>query len=249
MKKLTQLVAAALMLMFAGSAGQAQEIKAKTDKAATIYVAPLQFYKYYGIKTQVLQTGEKFPGREYSYTKTYEVGEKVKNINDVYDIVGEIPDADIEAINANLLARCKEFFGEDKVKLWPEEVKNKSGNYDQKSIDCEFYVILSRVAWSSPVKLKTFVFNERDKDYKMLGDLETIKITLFEKTKTGKKGKKALSTKKGVFYQVDPVVYHYTGEDDQSKAAAEFISTKANKALSDKVNELLDEFFAGISGS
>jgi len=249
MKKLIPFAAAVLMLMFAGSATLAQALKAKTDKAATIYVAPLQFYKYYGIKTQVLQTGEKFPGRDYSYTKTYEVGEKVKKINDVYDIVGEVPDADLEAINANLLARCKEFFGEDKVKVWPDDVKKGAGDYDQKAIDCEFYVILSRISWSGPVALKTFVFNEDDKEYKMMGDGETIKITIYEKTKAGKKGKKALSSNKGVFYQIDPLVYHYTGEDDQSKAAAEFISTKANKALADKVNELLDEFFAEIAGS
>ena len=135
------------------------------------------------------------------------------------------------------------------MKLWPEEAKNKLSNYDQKSIDCDFYVILSRVAWTSPVKLKTFVFNEEDKDYKMMGDMEMIKITLYEKTKAGKKGKKALATKKGVFYQIDPLVYHYVDEDSQSNAAAEFISAKANKALTDKVNELLDEFFTGISGS
>ncbi len=244
MKNLARFLTLTLALAGICFAGMAQGLKDKTDKAATIYVAPLQFYKYYGIKTQVLQTGEKFAGRDYSYTKSYEVGEKVKNINDVYDIVGEVPDAVLEAVNANLMARCQEYFGADKIKAWPEEVKKGSGSYDQKAIDSDFYIILSRVAWSSPVKLKTFVFNEDDKDYKMMGDMENIKITIYEKTKAGKKGKKVFSTNKGVFFEVDPLVYHYTGDDDQSKAAAEFIATKGNKALEDKVNALLDEFFA-----
>ena len=244
MKKVAQFIALTMMLTSICYASLAQGLKDKTAKAATIYVAPLQFYKYYGIKTQVLQTGEKFAGRDYSYGNTYEVGEKVKNINDVYDIVGEVPDEVLEVVNAALLARCKEYFGADKIKAWPDDVKKGSGDYDQKAIDSDFYIILSRAAWTSPVKLKTFVFNEQDKDYKMLGDLENIKITIYEKVKAGKKGKKVLSENKGVFFKVDPVVYHYTGEDDEQKAATAFISTKANKALIDKVNILLDEFFA-----
>lgn len=237
MKKITQFIVLTLMLTSISFAGLAQGLKGKTDKALTIYVAPLQHYKYYGIKRQVLQTGEKFPGRDYKSSGIYEVGEKVKVINDVYEIVGELPDAELEAINANLMTRCQEYFGADKIKIWPDGVKKKE-------IDCDFYIILSRAAWSSPVALKTFVFNERDKDHKMLGDMENIKITIFEKVKAGKKGKKVFSTNKGVFFKIDPVIYHYTGEDAELKAAMMFIETKANKALADKVNLLLDEFFA-----
>lgn len=246
MNRFTKITMAAIIAVCCANFGFSQSLKERIDKAEVIYVAPLKFHTHYALK--LAGGGEK---GAYSYSSEYEVGDKLDDATNpaiAYEIVNIFPQDKMDAINEQFLARCKEQFGEDKVKLWPEEIRNKTmGTWDQKKIESDFYIILKRAAKQTPVKLTTFQGNTPSMANRIVGSSDAITLTIFEKVKAGKKGKKMVRVIKKSFSGMEPNFIEYTG--DEYSDAAKKLSEIAIDNFSNVINAAIDELIAEISSA
>jgi len=245
MTKFTKIILTAIIAVCYWNFGFSQSLKERIDKAEVIYVAPLQFHNYFALRLAGGGTVS------YSYTNEYNVGDMVSDATDpniAYEISNIFPQDKMDAINEQLLSRCKKEFGEDKVKLWPEELKTKmTGGWDQKKIEGDFYIILQRAAWTSPVRMKTFESSNPAVANRVVGGGDAITLTIFEKVKAGKKGKKMARIIKNSYSGMDPISVEYTG--DGYSDAAKKLSETAIENFSKVVNAAIDELFAEISSA
>ena len=219
----------------------AQSLSEKIASADVIYVAPLQFYKYYGLKRG---GGGDVP---YSYKGEFTIGNRV-GVTDPsisYEIVGEVPADLLKSVSDNILNQLQEKWGADKVKAWPEDVKNKLGLYDEKQIDCKLYITMQRTLWREPIGLVRLSSSNPDVAPAIKGRTDDIKLTIFEKAKAGKKGKKVVRITKDPFRDL---MIEFPDIDNYSNAAAEF-TEKGNAQLQTVIDEMLVEFFAEIEKS
>jgi len=243
MTKFTKILLTAIIAVCYSNFGFSQSLKERIDKAEVIYVAPLQFHNYFALELAGGGSGS------YSYTNEYNVGDMVSDGTDpnvAYEIANIFPQDKMDAINEQLLARCKKEFGEDKVKLWPKELKTKmTGGWDQKKIEGDFYIILQRAAWTSPVSIKTFESSNPAVASRVVGGGDAITLTIFEKVKAGKKGKKMARIIKNSYSGMDPKYVEYTG--DGYSEAAKKLSETAIENFSKVVNDAIDELIAKIS--
>jgi len=218
-----------------------QSLSEKIAAADVIYVAPLQFYKYYGLKRG---GGGDVP---YSYNGEFAIGDKV-GVTDpsiYYQIVGEVPKDLLKTVSENMLSQLQEKWGADKVKTWPEDVKNKMGLYDEKDIDCKLYITMQRTLWKEPIGLVRLSSSNPDVHHAIKGRTDDIKLTIFEKVKSGKKGKKVVRITKSLFGNLH---VEFPDIDNYTDAAVEF-GEKANAQLQTVVDKMLAEFFAEIEKS
>jgi len=240
MKKILQILFIALGV-FCFYPAFSQSLSEKIASADVIYVAPLQFYKYYGLR----QTGGATVS--YSYKGEFAIGDEV-GITDPsysYEIVGEVPADLLKAVSESLLNQLQEKWGADKVKAWPEDIKNKLGVYDEKEIDCKIYITMQRTLWKEPLSLIRLSSSNPDVSPAIKGKTDDIKLTIYEKVKAGKKGKKVVRISKSAFRDL---YVEFPDIDNCSDAAAEF-AEKANAQLQTVVNEMLAELLAEIEKS
>ena len=220
----------------------AQTLSEKITKAEKIYVAPIQFYKYYAIKV-----GPNLWTKPYSFNGEFAPGDivSVTDPNISWEIVGEVPSQLLDDVYANFLKQLQDKWGADKVEAWPEDLMNKMGAFNEKDIDCSFYVMMERVAWQEPLRLTKLSSANPDVPSVIKGGTENITITIFEKVKAGKKGKKAVKVMKNPFYDL---AVEFAETKDNSAAGAAFCQ-KANDQLQSVIDEMLVEFFTEIDNN
>lgn len=214
----------------------AQTLSERIATAEVIYVAPLQYYNYYGLKL-----GPGLWTKPYKFDGDFSVGDIVSTIdpNISIEIVGKVPEETLTSVYDNLIKQLQDKWGADKVKPWPKEVVNKTmGTFDQKSIDCKIYVIMQRAAWQDPLML-TKVSSDKPQ---IKGGNENITLAIYEKTKVGKKGKKQAKVMKSAFEGLN---VEFDNVDDHKDAGAEF-SQLANENLQPTVDALIEDFLAEI---
>lgn len=237
-----KLLAIALAIIGVSLPNYAQTLAEKIAGESTIYVSPLNYYKYYGVKS-----GAGLGTVPYSYNGSFNIGDMVSvtDPNYSYELVGEVNEELISTINQQIISRFAEKWGENKFKPWPENMINQIGNYDQKNIESDIYIIIQRAAWQEPLRLISVSSSNPDVKSQIKGGTENIKITIYERLKAGKKGKKVASVMINPFTDL---VQEYSGEDQRSEAGAEFVQ-KANAELQNKIDELLDQLFSEIQSN
>ena len=223
---------------------QAQSLYEKLNGASVIYVAPLVDFDYYAL--QVFKTESK---GLYTHDKSYEIGDYVDHATDPdisFEIIGRLPDERLAEINELMIKQLRQNYGDDKVKDWPEELKNKrTGLWDQKNIDCEYYIIFQRIESLSPVLVEYVNAFSADPDIrpKIVGGSDMFAIILYEKVKPGKKGKAIVTVQSQIFEGVEPVII----KGDFKEAAFKVISM-TNENLSKLMETTLEEFITNIKG-
>ena len=162
-------------------------------------------------------------------------------------------------LNIKIATESKNRFGEDNVKLWPEEylARNPWGiKYDEKTIDCKYYIISSitgfipHIDWAEMGEGSTIPASEGlicyaitksttdDNTFKVeqLDDFTTSNFTLVlkSKVKPGKKGKNIAKDGQSDLTREDKTV---------SKLFTKDIQTSAENR-SDSILEAWDKFFS-----
>lgn len=213
----------------------AQSLSEKIRSEDEIYIAPLTHMDYYAMK---LGAGEATKGK-YDNTNEYQVGDVVDDASDpnvTFEIVGKFSNDALAELNKSLLDKLKEYFGSDKVKEWPKDMKkNMNGNWDQKKIDCKYYIIIKRLSINDPVLLQLFDSSTPI----VVGGSDMFTINLYEKVKAGKKGKAIVKISHKITKGVDGIPIG----DDYRAAASKFVEIQNGKfpALAAAT---LDEFLA-----
>ena len=222
----------------------AQALSENLKSADVIYVAPMTGFDYYAIKRGA---GQGIKGA-YSHDAKYVVGDYLDDATDPnvsYEVVGAFSKEMLAALNEQVLKQLKSIYGEDKVKPWPSEVKNKmTGLWDQKKIDCKYYIIFKRMTSNKPVAVTFFDASSVNPDSKpmVVGGSDMFTIKLYEKVKTGKKGKAIVKANHKIFKGVDPVLM----SADYKADAAKLISM-SNENFPKLVESTVSEFVAEIS--
>lgn len=216
-----------------------QTLSEKISSAKSIYVAPLVYYNYYGLKG-----GAGLGTKPYSFTGEFVVGDvvSVTDPNISYKIVGEVPSDQLKKENDFVMAQLQEKWGADKVKTWPDDMKRAIGTLNQKDIDCDIYVIMTRAAWQSPLRLSLISSSNPDVKPVIKGGTENIKLTIYVKEKAGKKGKKVAKVMRSPYGDLS---VECTNPDNTDEAASEFAS-KANEQLHTVIEGLLTDFYSEI---
>ena len=223
---------------------QAQTLDEKLNKANVIYVAPLVDFDYYAL--QIFKTTSR---GSYSHDTKYEIGDYVDHATDPeisFEIVGRLSEERLAEINELMINQLRKNYGDDKVKMWPDEMKNnRTGDWDQKNIDCEYYVVFKRIESTSPVLVNYVDAFSTDKDVKpkIAGGSDMFTINLYEKVKSGKKGKVIIEAKSEIFKGVEPVIIK-----NDFKEAANQVVYMTNENLSKVIETTLEDFFASIKG-
>lgn len=221
---------------------QAQSLDEKLNKASVIYVAPLTDFDYYALQVRKGQSKG-----TYTHDASFEVGDYVDHISDPtisFEIVGWLSDERLAAINERMINQLQKEYGNDKVKSWPEGTKTKQTEFwDQKKIDCEYYIIFKRISSACPVLVEYIDAFSTDPDIKpkIAGGSDMFTINLYEKVKPGKKGKAIVETKCKIFEGVEPVVINSNLQE-----AASTVVAMANENFLKVVETALDEFLASI---
>ena len=223
---------------------QAQTLDEKINKAGVIYVAPLVDFDYYAL--QIFKTTSK---GLYSHDTNYEIGDYVDHATDPeisFEIVGRLSEERLAEINELMINQLRNKFGDDKVKSWPEDMKSKrTRSLDHKNIDCKYYIVFKRIESTSPVLVNYVDAFSTNPDIKpkIAGGSDMFTINLYEKVKSGKKGKVIIETKSKIFKGIEPVII----KNDFKEAATQVVYM-TNENLPKVIETTLEEFFASISG-
>lgn len=233
-----------LALFFASFSTLAQSLKDRAKAADKIYIEPIRGRNLVTISVASPPMGSFV---EYLSREKAKPGEKFKDDGAGANrlMVGEITTENQQWANDLILSRCKDYFGADKMQLWPEDqFRDKwNGGPNGKAVDSDFYIIVEcrdfRID-AAPYEAKS------QTTYKFMGALGPIKIKLFEKVKAGKKGKN-LATGKNSPLESD-LLEDIVIEDMEIKLHPELEKSVhvINDNFKNAITQALDEFFEAI---
>ncbi|MFC2080082.1 hypothetical protein ACFLRQ_01265 [Bacteroidota bacterium] len=256
----------------------AQELKQSIENASKIYVVPITGKYYYVTECVPNEPDESLP--VYVPDSEYEIGDTIRIEMSPYyanvKIFGIIPNEVIDNINKTILENCKQRFGDDKVMLWPEGqfMIEKWGEmiYDEKGVDCDFYVMPDLTILSQFTNLENATGVNQTPNLVALNykgesiscaiildcTIHTLKIGLFQKVKPGKPGKKIVSaTRMYMFFKssvggrslVERIPIGYDNEEEMLKKIHEImpgICLKSTDLFEVNTKDFVDKFFDEI---
>lgn len=167
-----------------------QSLAERLAGTESVYLEPIRGRNLIQISLGTL--GDPELTMEYPSRDQVKPGERYKNIREIM-VVGEIPPSDQQWANKLLKDRLSEYLGAEKLALWPQDqFRNRYGDPDQKNIDSDFYIIV----YCRDFRIDRMINEtEGSTTFSFMGTLGPIRISLYEKTKAGKKGKKIITAK------------------------------------------------------
>jgi len=232
---------------------QAQGLKSRIMNAEKIYIEALKYTRYMAVKVGSYNLGG--DGNMYHTQATYAIGDILFQGLDNVMIVGEFSDERLEQINNFIFKQCQDYFGADKIQWWPEDkfrtkYMGSENVPDQKSVDSDYYIIIdgvSEIGRDDLIYINRNLTSDNGYYLSLPVDEGTFRVRLFERTKTGKKGKRVANGNVKLFSNV--------GKKNKDRSiTVDEITIESSAPLVEKIlaavnvsfSQMMEEFFTDV---
>ncbi|HHP7241771.1 MAG TPA: hypothetical protein ACFCUD_08855 [Cyclobacteriaceae bacterium] len=223
---------------------QAQSLMERLKKAETIYVESLPYADAFAV---VL--GPKTDKPRYNYWEEPSLEWEYEASGDNVKIVAQFDPQKLQKFNNKIMNKCKEVFGAEKVKPWPDEYKNSKGKMKPKGHDADFYIVLKRDDYNVPFLIEKKDDGKGGRDFFFNDRGEELNLTLYEVKKKGKKGDEVVEVTTSMFDALDGVKQNFTDKGDIKAGLYKDLINQFYGVMNKELDKMIEEFFNKIENS